>query len=227
MTVEGEGALVVVDAVGVLAQAGHGRWLEASGVPVAAAWRCQDHVDNESRCYAGHLGLGQDPALAARLRDADVLLVVGARLGDIETAGFTAIAPPGTGRTLIHIHPEPDELGRVYGPTLGIVASGPRFAQALEGLRPVDRGRTDRAVQRGHCRCCEPDFAHLATPEHMGADGPHFRRLRTLRLALAHAVEPFAVLFDETDGLALAAPDRNRGDRRAIAPQCQPVTSRL
>ncbi len=69
--------------------------------------------------------------------EADALLVVGARLGDIETAGFTTIPPPGTGRTLIHVHPDPDELGRVYEPTLGIVASGPRFAEALRPGRAV------------------------------------------------------------------------------------------
>ena len=119
------------------------RWLEAGSIPVAAAWRCQDYVDNESRCYAGHLGLGQDPALTARLRDADALLVVGARLGDIETAGFTTIPPPGTGRTLIHVHPDPDELGRVYEPTLGVVSSGPRFAEALDTVEPLPRGAGD------------------------------------------------------------------------------------
>ena len=119
------------------------QWLEACAIPVASAWRCQDYVDNESRCYAGHLGLGQDPALTARLREADALLVVGARLGDIETAGFTTIPPPGTGRTLIHVHPDPDELGRVYEPTLGIVASGPRFAEALDGVEPLSRKPDD------------------------------------------------------------------------------------
>jgi acetolactate synthase-1/2/3 large subunit len=118
-----------------------GDWLEAGAIPVAAAWRCQDYVDNESPAYAGHLGLGQDPALTARLRDADTLLVVGARLGDIETTGFSTISPPGVGRRLVHVHPDPDELGRVYEPTLGIVASGPRFARALEKLAPIERSR--------------------------------------------------------------------------------------
>ena len=99
-------------------------WCEASCIPVAAAWRCQDYVDNDARCYAGHLGLGADPALLERLREADVLLVVGGRLGDIETAGYSTIVPPGVGRTLIHVHPDPDEIGRVYEPALGIVASG-------------------------------------------------------------------------------------------------------
>ncbi len=91
-------------------------WCEAGCIPVAAAWRCQDYVDNDAGCYAGHLGLGADPALLARLREADVLLVVGGRLGDIETAGYSAIVPPGSGRTLVHVHPDPDEIGRVYEP---------------------------------------------------------------------------------------------------------------
>jgi acetolactate synthase-1/2/3 large subunit len=113
-------------------------WCTASGVPVAAAWRCQDYVDNEAACYAGHLGLGADASLRDRLRDADVLLVVGARLGDIETAGYTTIVPPGGGRTLVHVHPDPDELGRVYEPALGVVSSGAAFAEALGGLDPLD-----------------------------------------------------------------------------------------
>jgi acetolactate synthase-1/2/3 large subunit len=115
-----------------------GSWCTASGVPAAAAWRCQDYVDNQADCYAGHLGVGADPALRDRLRDADVLLVIGARLGDIETGGYTTIVPPGVGRTLVHVHPDPDELGRVYEPALGIVSSGAAFAASLAGLEPLD-----------------------------------------------------------------------------------------
>jgi acetolactate synthase-1/2/3 large subunit len=115
------------------------RFCEAGGLPVAASWRAQDYVDNDAPCYAGHLGLGVDPALRERLRDADLLLVVGARLGDIETGGFATIAPPGVGRTLVHVHPDPDELGRVYEPALVIVSSGVRFAEALAGLEPPPR----------------------------------------------------------------------------------------
>ena len=115
------------------------RFCEAGGLPVAASWRAHDYVDNDAPCYAGHLGLGVDPALRERLRDADLLLVVGARLGDIETGGFATIPPPGVGRTLVHVHPDPDELGRVYEPALGIVSSGVRFAEALAGLEPPPR----------------------------------------------------------------------------------------
>ena len=120
------------------AGAGLAAWCTASGIPVAAAWRCQDYVDNDAACYAGHLGLGADTALRDRLRDADVLLVIGARLGDIETGGYTTIVPPGVGRTLIHVHPDPDELGRVYEPALGIVSSGAAFAESLAELAPLD-----------------------------------------------------------------------------------------
>jgi acetolactate synthase-1/2/3 large subunit len=125
-------------------------WCGASGIPVAAAWRCQDYVDNEVSCYAGHLGVGADPALRDRLRDADVLLVVGARLGDIETGGFATIVPPGVGRTLIHVHPDPDEIGRVYEPALGIVSSGPRFAEALRAVEPLDPGERSAAMDAAH-----------------------------------------------------------------------------
>ncbi len=125
-------------------------WCAASGIPVAAAWRCQDYVDNEAPCYAGHLGVGADPALRDRLREADVLLVVGARLGDIETAGFETIAPPGVGRTLIHVHPDPDELGRVYEPALAIVASGPRFAEALRTVEPLAGSARNGVMEAAH-----------------------------------------------------------------------------
>jgi len=127
-----------------------GAWCEASGIPVAAAWRCQDYVDNDAPCYAGHLGLGADRSLRERLRDADVLLVVGTRLGDIETEGYSTIVPPGGGRALIHVHPDPDELGKVYEPTLGIVSSGPRFAEGLRVLEPLDGSKRRADLDSAH-----------------------------------------------------------------------------
>ena len=138
---EAERPLVVVGGQPWTAEAGAAlaRWCEASGLPVAAAWRCQDYVANDSPAYAGHLAIGMDPALRTRLREADALLVVGARLGDVETDGYDTVSPPGDGRAIVHVQPDPDELGRVYEPTLGIVASGPRFAEALATLRPLSR----------------------------------------------------------------------------------------
>ena len=111
---------------------------EASSLPVGASFRCQDYVDNRSPSYVGHVGIGPDPRLAARVREADVLLVVGARLGEMTTSGYTLVAPPVPAQTLIHVHAGAEEVGRVYRPTLGIVASPARFAAALRGLEPLD-----------------------------------------------------------------------------------------
>ncbi len=111
---------------------------EANKLPVAASFRCQDYVDNASPVYAGHLTLGLDPRLAARVRDADVLLVVGARLGEITTLGYTLVEPPRPTQTLIHVHSGVEELGRVYEPDLGIVSGLEAFAIALAAVAPLD-----------------------------------------------------------------------------------------
>ncbi len=149
-------------------------WCTASGVPVAAAWRCQDYVSNDAVCYAGHLGLGADPALRDRFRDADVLLVVGARLGDIETGGYTTIVPPRVGGTLVHVHPDPDELGRVYAPALSIVSSGDAWARALELLdaEPGRRaaGGPDAAARRQWLHGAQEDYARWREPRPQPGD---------------------------------------------------------
>ena len=113
-------------------------WCEAGELPIAASFRCQDYVDNDSPVYAGHLTLGPDPRLAARVRDADVLLVVGDRLSEITTAGYTLLDVPRPKQALIHIHPDPEELARVYQPELAIVAGPAQFAVALRGVPALD-----------------------------------------------------------------------------------------
>jgi acetolactate synthase I/II/III large subunit len=107
---------------------------EASVLPVGASFRCQDYVDNASPSYVGHLGIGPDPRLAARVRDADVLLVVGARLGEMTTGGYTLVEPPVPRQRLIHVHAGAEEVGRVYRPEVGVVAAGPEFAAALRTM---------------------------------------------------------------------------------------------
>ncbi len=121
---------------------------EAAALPVGTSFRCQDYVDNGSSSYVGHVGIGPDPRLAARVREADVLLVVGARLGEMTTAGYTLVEPPVPRQTLIHVHAGAEEVGRVYRPELGVVAAGPEFAAALRTLE-LDgarwRARTEQA----------------------------------------------------------------------------------
>ena len=113
-------------------------WCNAGALPVAAGWRCQDFVDNTSEAYVGHLALGPDPKLAQRTRDADVVLVIGDRLSEITTSGYTLLSVPSPSQALIHVSADPEELGRVYTPALAIVASPDAFALALAELPPLD-----------------------------------------------------------------------------------------
>jgi len=125
------------------------RWAEACSLPVATGWRCEGHVDNSSPVYVGHLGLGPDPRLAQRARDADVLLALGTRLGDIETGGFSYLRIPKPEQRLIQVLPAAEELGRVFQPDVAIVASPVETAVALDDLEPLDssawRARTEQA----------------------------------------------------------------------------------
>ena len=100
---------------------------EANRIPVAASFRCQDYVDNRSDVYAGHLTLGMDAKLAQRVEDADLILALGGRLGEVTTRGYTLLEAPRPRQTLVHAHPDPDELGRVYEPELPIVTALPEL----------------------------------------------------------------------------------------------------
>ncbi len=114
---------------------------EAQGLPVAAAFRRQDLFDNRHPQYAGDVGIAVSPKLAARVRDADVLLVIGERLGEMTTGGYTLVDAPVPRQRLIHVHPSPDELGRVYQPALAVCATPGAFLAALNAQPPVAPGR--------------------------------------------------------------------------------------
>jgi len=119
----------------------------ATGIPVAVTFRRQDYMDNAHPNYAGDLGVGANPKLAQRLRDADALLVLGSRLGDIATAGYELMNPAAHGKTLIHVHPDPDELGRVYAPTTAIAARAPDMLAALAGINDIHADCADWTAQ--------------------------------------------------------------------------------
>ncbi len=106
------------------------RFAERIGLPVAGAFRRQDAIPNASPVWAGNLGYGPNPKLVQRIRDADLLLVVGARLGEATTDGYALVTPDHPGQTLIHVHPDPDELNRVYLADLPICARPFEFAVA-------------------------------------------------------------------------------------------------
>jgi acetolactate synthase-1/2/3 large subunit len=109
---------------------------EDKDIPIAAGFRCQDLVPNASDHYVGELGFGTNPALKKRVADADLLLVVGERLGDVTTQGYSLIEEPHPRQKLIHVHPGADELGRVYKAALPVHADVDSFVAALRGLAP-------------------------------------------------------------------------------------------
>ena len=102
------------------------------GIPTAAAFRRQDAVDNRCGVYAGQLGYGPNPKLQQRIREADLLLVVGPRLGEATTDGYTLVTPDHPGQTVVHVHPDPNELGRVYHADLPICADMGEFAEMVD-----------------------------------------------------------------------------------------------
>ncbi|MGI9422594.1 MAG: thiamine pyrophosphate-binding protein [Hyphomicrobiaceae bacterium] len=104
-------------------------------LPVAASFRCQDYIDNTCANYVGHAGVGMDPSLAQTIKQADTLIVVGARLGEMTTNGYTLIDIPNPEQKLIHVHPSGDELGSVYRPEIAINASAAAFSKSLENLQ--------------------------------------------------------------------------------------------
>ena len=134
-----ERPLVVVGEGGWTQQTGEDvlAFCEANTLPVACAFRCQDFVDNHSSSYVGVLGVAMDERVAARLRDSDLVLAIGGRLGEVPTRRYTLVAPPRPHQTLVHVHPEPGELGFVFETDLPIVSALPEFAAMLREVEPV------------------------------------------------------------------------------------------
>jgi acetolactate synthase-1/2/3 large subunit len=118
------------------------RFAERNGLPVFATFRRQDYIDNDYAGYAGFLGVGMPASAIKRAKDSDLVLALGTRLGDVVTDGYTMFDLPRPRQTIVHIHPDPDEIGRVWQADLGIVASPIAAARALAALDPVaDPGR--------------------------------------------------------------------------------------
>ena len=183
-----EGPLAIVGEGGWTAQTGAdvAAFAEAQRIPVAASFRCQDFVDNASPAYAGHAGLGMDPALARRIREADVLLAIGGRLGEIPTDGYTLVRPGRPTQRLVHVHPDPDEIGAVYQPELGIVSSLEAFAAAARTLPPAGVERRAGLIEAAH--------AEYERNLHEARDLPGPLQLSAVMAALRERLSPEAIL---------------------------------
>ncbi|MGP1680476.1 MAG: thiamine pyrophosphate-binding protein [Burkholderiales bacterium] len=114
------------------------QFVEANGLPAGCAFRFQDLFDNTHANYAGDIGVGINPKLAQRVKDADLLLVIGARLGEMTTGGYTLLSVPRPAQKLVHVHAGAEELGRVYQGDLLINSGMPQIAAALAALAPVE-----------------------------------------------------------------------------------------
>jgi acetolactate synthase-1/2/3 large subunit len=112
-------------------------FLEANALAACCSFRRQDIIDNGSASYVGDLGTGVDPALLARLGEADLLLAVGARLGEITTQSYRMLPVPQPDKILIHCHPAAEELGQVFRPHLAIQSGVAPFAAAARRLAPI------------------------------------------------------------------------------------------
>jgi acetolactate synthase-1/2/3 large subunit len=138
----------------------------AFDLPVACAFRRQDLMDNRLDHYVGETGLGMDPRIARRVKDADLVIAVGARLGETSTQGYELLAVPRPAQRLVHVHADPEELGHVYHADVPILASMPEFARAAAALRPSGPARWAdwRAAARADC------LDHLQPPAGMPGD---------------------------------------------------------
>ncbi|OGA27651.1 MAG: thiamine pyrophosphate-binding protein [Betaproteobacteria bacterium RIFCSPLOWO2_02_FULL_65_24] len=135
------------------------RFAEGAGLPVGCAFRFQDLFDNRSDCYAGDIGIGINPKLAQRVQDADLVLVIGARLGEMTTGGYTLVAPPRPRQKLIHVHAGAEELGRVYQGDLLINSGMQQFAAAAKALS------IDGAAWRGWRESARADYLQWQQPQ--------------------------------------------------------------
>ncbi len=107
------------------------QFAEARHIPLATSFRCQSLIDNRSSAYAGHVGIGANPKLVARLAAADLILAIGPRLGEMTTHGYSRLQVPFPARTLVHVHAGASELGRVYQAAHMINSSPAAFSEAL------------------------------------------------------------------------------------------------
>jgi acetolactate synthase I/II/III large subunit len=126
------------------------RFAMRSSLPVATTFRRGHLFDALHPCYAGDLGLGPNPKLLERIRNADLVVVVGGRLGELPSQGYTLFEIPAPRSKLVHVHPGPEELGRVYAPHLAINAAPTGFAAVLDGLSFAPKEHWQAAVQVAH-----------------------------------------------------------------------------
>lgn len=124
------------------------RFAEANHLPVGCTFRFQDLLDNDHPHYIGDVGIGINPKLAARVKDADLIIAIGPRLGEMTTGGYSLLASPVPRQRLVHIHPDPEELGSVYQAELMIASGMAQACAMLADMEPVDATAWQGSVEQ-------------------------------------------------------------------------------
>lgn len=149
-----------VDAFSAFAE----RW----AVPVGCSFRRQMLFDHLHPCYAGDIGLGINPALSKAVKEADLVVLLGGRLSETPSSGYTLLDVPYPAQSLIHVHPDPHELGRVYRPDLAICAAPSDFIAAIRDVRPVAPPAWSERTEALH-----GSYLAWSTPPAAGPEGVH------------------------------------------------------
>lgn len=125
-----------------------GQWSERHRIPLTLSFRRKDILSNDHPCYGGDLGLGCNPELMQRARDSDLIIAIGARLGENPTQGYSLFERAQTGTALVHIHPGPEELGRVWPTRLSACADVSLAAMAISRIDPGRRWDEEASAAR-------------------------------------------------------------------------------
>lgn len=141
------------------------RFAENWQLPVGNAFRFQDTFDNHHPLYAGDAGIGPNPALAQRVRDSDLIVAIGPRMGEMTTGGYSLLQSPRPRQKLVHVHASAEELNRVYQADLAINATMNVFAAALETLAPPPQLPWSAWTQAAHA-----DYLGGLVPQPMPGD---------------------------------------------------------
>ncbi|TAG13772.1 MAG: thiamine pyrophosphate-binding protein, partial [Rhodobacterales bacterium] len=163
---------------------------EASDIPTVAAFRYQDQFDNHLPVYAGEAGVGMPPHVKRLIAEADVILAVNLRFGEMTTDGYTLLQVPTPQQTLIHVHPSDAELGKIYRPALGLQAGPNAFGGALRPVRGAWAGWREKA-RADYLASLE--LGPLPSPVDMGVCTAHLRKVLPGDAIVTNGAGNFAV----------------------------------
>ncbi|HEX8663170.1 MAG TPA: thiamine pyrophosphate-binding protein [Beijerinckiaceae bacterium] len=172
------------------------RFAERFALPVTTSFRRQMLFPADHPCYAGDCGIGPNPKLLARLKEADLVLLVGGRMSEMPSQSYTLFEIPSPRQTLVHVHPDPEELGRVYRPHLAINAAPTGFSAALEGVQPPNDVPWAEGTRKAHVdflAWTDPATVHPPGRFRMNEAMAHLRRTLPADTIVCNGAGNFAV----------------------------------